>query len=160
MCTYYNLIMTTTTVQSNLVREQLYSDMAPHHLTPLWRELHALVPKQPNTPCVPALWKYEHIRPYLMRSGEVITAEEAVRRVLILENPALKGQSAITQALYAGLQLIMPGEVAPQPPPHPKRAAFYCRRLRRLHSSERRTHHYAPGRFHHHAQYDVARSWK
>lgn len=99
--------------QSPDVREQLYKDMAPRHLTPLWRELHALVPKQPNTPCVAAHWNYAQIRPYLMRAGEVITAEEAVRRVLILENPALKGQSAITQALYAGLQLILPGEVAP-----------------------------------------------
>jgi gentisate 1,2-dioxygenase len=103
----------TNTASQNDVREQLYKDMAPHHLTPLWRELHALVPQQPNTPCVAAHWKYEQIRPYLMRAGEVITAEEAVRRVLILENPALKGQSAITQALYAGLQLIMPGEIAP-----------------------------------------------
>jgi gentisate 1,2-dioxygenase len=32
---------------------------------------------------------------------------------LILENPALRGQSCITQSLYAGLQLILPGEVAP-----------------------------------------------
>jgi len=48
-----------------------------------------------------------------MRAGQAITAEEAVRRVLILENPALRGQSAITQSLYAGLQLILPGEVAP-----------------------------------------------
>jgi gentisate 1,2-dioxygenase len=68
---------------------------------------------QPTTPCVPALWQYEKIRPFIMRSGEVITAEEAVRRVLILENPALPGSSSITQSLYAGLQLIMPGEVAP-----------------------------------------------
>jgi gentisate 1,2-dioxygenase len=105
--------ISTNTASQNDVREQLYKDMAPHHLTPLWRELHALVPQQPNTPCVAAHWKYEQIRPYLMRAGEVITAEEAVRRVLILENPALKGQSAITQALYAGLQLIMPGEIAP-----------------------------------------------
>ncbi len=94
-------------------RQQLYDDMSPYHLTPLWRELHALVPNQPATPCVAALWKYDQIRPYLMRAGEVITAEEAVRRVLILENPALRGQSAITQSLYAGLQLILPGEVAP-----------------------------------------------
>ena len=36
-----------------------------------------------------------------------------MRRVLILENPALRGQSSITQSLYAGLQLILPGEVAP-----------------------------------------------
>jgi gentisate 1,2-dioxygenase len=95
------------------LRQQLYRDMEPHNLTPLWEVLHALVPPQPNTPCVPALWNYDAVRPYLMRAGEVITAEEAVRRVLILENPKLRGQSAVTQSLYAGLQLILPGEVAP-----------------------------------------------
>ena len=94
-------------------REQLYRDMHPHHLTPLWEVLHALVPQKPATPCVPALWTYDQVRPFLMRAGEAITAEEAVRRVLILENPALRGQSCITQSLYAGLQLILPGEVAP-----------------------------------------------
>lgn len=98
---------------SAALRQQLYRDMAPLNLTPLWEVLHALVPKQPKSPCVPALWKYEEVRPFLMRSGEAITAEEAVRRVLILENPALRGQSAVTQSLYAGLQLILPGEVAP-----------------------------------------------
>ena len=97
----------------NSIRDQLYRDMDPLHLTPLWEVLHALVPPQPKTPCVPALWKYDEVRPFLMRAGEVITAEEAVRRVLVLENPALRGQSAITQSLYAGLQLILPGEVAP-----------------------------------------------
>jgi gentisate 1,2-dioxygenase len=95
------------------LRQQLYRDMAPLNLTPLWEVLHALVPKQPDTPCVPALWKYDEVRPFLMRAGQAITAEEAVRRVLILENPALRGQSAVTQSLYAGLQLILPGEVAP-----------------------------------------------
>ncbi|MBC5768617.1 gentisate 1,2-dioxygenase [Ramlibacter albus] len=97
----------------NEVRKQLYADMNPHNLTPLWEVLHALVPQKPNTPCVPAFWKYDEVRPFLMRAGEAITAEEAVRRVLILENPALRGQSAITQSLYAGLQLILPGEIAP-----------------------------------------------
>jgi gentisate 1,2-dioxygenase len=97
----------------NDVRSKLYADMSPHHLTPLWEVLHALVPREPASPCVPAHWKYDEVRPFLMRAGEAITAEEAVRRVLILENPALRGQSAITQSLYAGLQLILPGEVAP-----------------------------------------------
>ncbi|HZY19297.1 MAG TPA: gentisate 1,2-dioxygenase [Ramlibacter sp.] len=96
-----------------LARQQLYRDMAPHHLTPLWEVLHALVPKTPATPCVPAHWAYDQVRPFLMRAGQAITAEEAVRRVLILENPGLPGQSAVTQSLYAGLQLILPGEVAP-----------------------------------------------
>jgi gentisate 1,2-dioxygenase len=94
-------------------REQLYREMAPHNLTPLWEVLHALVPTQPTSPCVPAVWKYDEVRPFLKRAGEAITAEEAVRRVLIMENPALRGQSAVTQSLYAGLQLILPGEVAP-----------------------------------------------
>jgi gentisate 1,2-dioxygenase len=95
------------------MRQQLYRDMDPHNLTPLWEVLHALVPPKPNSPCMPAVWKYEDVRPFLMRAGEAITAEEAVRRVLILENPNLRGQSAITQSLYAGLQLILPGEIAP-----------------------------------------------
>ena len=47
----------------------------------------------------------------------MITAKEAERRVLVLENPGLRSQPAfksqITQSLYAGLQCIMPGEVAP-----------------------------------------------
>ncbi|CAN5593166.1 gentisate 1,2-dioxygenase [soil metagenome] len=94
-------------------RQQLYSDMSPLNLTPLWEVLHALVPQRPGTPCVAAHWKYDEVRPFLMRAGEAITAEEAVRRVLILENPALRGKSCITQSLYAGLQLILPGEVAP-----------------------------------------------
>jgi gentisate 1,2-dioxygenase len=98
---------------SAAIRQQLYADMSSHHLTPLWEVLHALVPQAPNTPCIPAFWSYDDVRPFLMRAGEVITAQEAIRRVLILENPALRGQSCATQALYAGLQLILPGEVAP-----------------------------------------------
>ena len=94
-------------------RQAFYTEISEHDLTPLWESLHALVPRQPTTPCLPHLWKYDTVRPFLMRAGELITAEEAVRRVLILENPALRGQSCITQSLYAGLQLIMPGEIAP-----------------------------------------------
>jgi gentisate 1,2-dioxygenase len=71
------------------------------------------VPPQPTSKAQAALWRYDELRPYLLRSGEVISAEEAVRRVLILENPGLVGQSRITSSLYAGLQLILPGEVAP-----------------------------------------------
>jgi len=94
-------------------RQSFYDRIRGSHLTPLWEVLHALVPSTPQSPCVPALWQYDLIRPFLMESGQIISAEEAVRRVLILENPALPGQSCITQSLYAGLQLILPDEVAP-----------------------------------------------
>ena len=48
----------------------------------------------------------------MLEAGDVISAEEAERRVLVLENPALRGQSRITNWLFAGVQLIMPGEIA------------------------------------------------
>ena len=94
-------------------RADLYRRMDKHHLAPLWEVLHALVPTEPQTPCVPAFWKYRDARPYVMESGALITAKEAVRRVLILENPGMRGKSCITNSLYCGLQLILPGEIAP-----------------------------------------------
>jgi gentisate 1,2-dioxygenase len=87
--------------------------MDPHNLAPLWEVLHNLIPSEPSTPCKPALWKYREARPCLMEAGKLITAKEAIRRVLILENPGMRGESCITQSLYAGLQLILPGEIAP-----------------------------------------------
>jgi gentisate 1,2-dioxygenase len=94
-------------------RATLYREMSSHHLTPLWEVLHALVPKEPKPSAVPCLWRYDDVRPFVERAGQVISAEEAVRRVLILENPGLKGSSSVTGSLYAGLQLILPGEIAP-----------------------------------------------
>ena len=94
-------------------RADFYSRIGEHGMTPLWEVLHNLVPPTPATPCVPALWAYEKVRPFLLEAGELISAREAVRRVLVFENPALRGASSITHTLYAGLQLILPGEIAP-----------------------------------------------
>jgi gentisate 1,2-dioxygenase len=94
-------------------RRAFYARIGRLHMTPLWEVLGALVPPAPTSPVAPALWRYAEVREHVMEAGRLITAEEAERRVLILENPALRGQSSITQSLYAGLQLILPGEVAP-----------------------------------------------
>ena len=94
-------------------RADYYERIGAHHMTPLWEVLGALVPPQPRSPAHAALWRYADLRAQVMEAGRLISAAEAERRVLILENPALRGQSCITQSLYAGLQLILPGEVAP-----------------------------------------------
>jgi len=94
-------------------RKAFYQRIDREHLSPLWEVLGDLVPQTPRTPCVPALWRYAVVRPYLLEAGALITAKEAERRVLVLENPGLRGASSITHTLYAGLQLILPGEVAP-----------------------------------------------
>lgn len=94
-------------------RQAYYDRIAGQNLTPLWEVLDNLVPHEPVTAVRPTIWHYDEIRDAVMESGRLITAKEAVRRVLILENPGLPGQSRITNTLYAGLQLILPGEVAP-----------------------------------------------
>ncbi|HEV8520057.1 MAG TPA: cupin domain-containing protein, partial [Burkholderiales bacterium] len=99
--------------QSNPKRREFYERIAHHDLAPLWEVLGTLVPQRPATPGVPGWWRYRDVRSYLMESGELISAAEAERRVLILENPGMRGSSSITHSLYAGLQLILPGEIAP-----------------------------------------------
>ena len=94
-------------------REAFYARIDDHYLAPLWTRLKALVPQEPTPVGVPYRWRYEELRPFVLESAQHISAKEAERRVLILENPALRGTSQITNTLYAGLQLIMPGEVAP-----------------------------------------------
>ncbi len=75
--------------------------------------MSSLITKEPKSDCQPHLWRYDDVRPALMEAGDIISAKEAVRRVLILENPGMTGQSKITTSLYGGLQLVLPGEVAP-----------------------------------------------
>ncbi len=94
-------------------REAYYKRIAANNLAPVWEVFDKIVTKEPRTPALPAIWHYEEIRDQVLESGGIITAKEAERRVLVLENPGLKGQTRITQSLYAGLQLILPGEIAP-----------------------------------------------
>jgi len=94
-------------------RAEYYRRLGVQGLSPLWEVLAGLVPREPRSPCVPAFWRYDVVRPLLMEAGALITAREAERRVLVFENPARPASSAITQTLYAGMQLILPGEVAP-----------------------------------------------
>ncbi|WP_372022714.1 gentisate 1,2-dioxygenase (plasmid) [Tistrella mobilis] len=93
--------------------DRLYEEMRPKSLYPLWEVLSALVTPTPRSPAQAWKWDYASARDHLLRAGDLISAEQAERRVLILENPGLPGSSGITPSLYAGLQLILPGEVAP-----------------------------------------------
>ena len=94
-------------------RDAFRARIARRNMAPLWEVMAGLVPRAPDSPCVPALWRWEETRPLVLESGGLITAKEAERRVLVLENPGMPGASRITRSLYAGLQLILPGEVAP-----------------------------------------------
>jgi len=84
-------------------------DIAPLNAKPLWERTTRM---GPGTAAVPAIWRYRDMRPQLLRAAELISTHEAERRVLMLENPGLPGTGYITNSLYSGLQIILPGEVA------------------------------------------------
>ena len=94
-------------------RQAFYGRISESNLTPLWTSLANLVTPEPRSLCRPASWRFRDIREAMMEAGALITAKEAERRVLVLENPGLRGESRITTDLYAGVQMVLPGEVAP-----------------------------------------------
>jgi gentisate 1,2-dioxygenase len=93
-------------------RQAFYERIGRNNLAPLWTSLAKLVTAEPQSACQPASWSFLDIRAAMMEAGSLITAKEAERRVLILENPGLRGRSKITTDLYAGVQMVLPGEVA------------------------------------------------
>jgi len=91
-------------------RLRFSGELSGLNLRPLWERVTRL---EPGTAAVPAIWRWQDVRPQLMRAAELISAKEAERRVLQLENHALRGTNFITATVVAGLQIILPGEIAP-----------------------------------------------
>jgi len=91
--------------------ERLFDEAASHDAQPLWTVMEAMVPPHPEPKAVPHVWRYAQMRPLLERSGKLVGTQDAERRVFMLVNPKLKPPQT-TDTLYAGLQLILPGEVA------------------------------------------------
>ncbi len=85
------------------------------NLLPLWPSLRNFLPyEKPIRETAPVLWRYDDIRPLLLQAGELTPIEKAERRVLVLANPGLGLEKVrATPTIYLGLQLILPGETAP-----------------------------------------------
>src|SRR5882757_3051941 len=101
---------TSVTVEEQ--RDDFYARAHSADLAPLWKVLKGLVAKQPVSAALPAVWRYKDVRPFLIEACGLIATEEAERRVLMLENPGVPAGAKITGSLYAGLQVIQPGETA------------------------------------------------
>ncbi|GCB18037.1 gentisate 1,2-dioxygenase [Aspergillus awamori] len=97
---------------STSLREEFEASAHSKNYQPLWTVFGQMVPSKPNPRAVPAIWRYNQLRPDLMKSGTIITAEEAERRVLMLVNPNMDAPHT-TDTIYGGLQLVLPGETAP-----------------------------------------------
>jgi gentisate 1,2-dioxygenase len=101
---------------SNELRAQraaFYGDLSKQNVAALWNELSSAATKEPRVQSVPHIWRWREMRPRMMRASDLVTPQEAERRVLMLINPAYEAKSFRTVGvIYGGIQLVMPGEIA------------------------------------------------
>ncbi len=108
-----------TTEQTGALRrdeaelDAFYADIEAAHLPPLWKYLSELITRQPVADAQPFLWRWEEIYPRIMKAGDIPIERGSERRVLILNNPGLSELKTTTRNIYAGVQMVKPGEVAP-----------------------------------------------
>ena len=95
-------------VDPGLVR--LSKDAAAFGMKPLWERVMRL---KPGGPAQSAMWRWNDTRPLLLRACELITARQAERRVLMLENPALPVQGVVSAALPQELEPVLARLIAP-----------------------------------------------
>jgi len=91
------------------------NELTANNLAPLWPSLRAVLPPHiPSRKTQVTHWSYQSIRPLLVQAGELTPIEKAERRVLVLANPGhgLEKMQA-SAAMYLGMQLLLPGELAP-----------------------------------------------
>ncbi|MFD2137668.1 cupin domain-containing protein [Novosphingobium resinovorum] len=78
----------------------------------LWTVANKIEPWEPISTSVPYLWRYKDLRDDVMKALDLVTPEQAGRRVVYLENPGRADVVAAVGWLYSGLQVMGPGELA------------------------------------------------
>ena len=89
-----------------------YEDLDRYSAGALWTVANKIEPWEPKSQSVPVVWRYKDLREHVLRSVELVTPEKAGRRVIYLNNPGRTDVAAAVGWLYAGLQVMNPGEVA------------------------------------------------
>jgi gentisate 1,2-dioxygenase len=69
--------------------ECLLKELSVTSTKPLWAQMARYNPPLPNPKSIPFIWRYDEIRPYLIRAANLVTEKQAERRVLMLVNPAM-----------------------------------------------------------------------
>lgn len=93
--------------------DALYGDLADGDLQPLW-EMKGILTAEPRPRMVPFRWRLDDVLKLGARAAELVPIDRGGdRRVLSMCNPGLGGAPFATNSLWAGLQFLAPGEVAP-----------------------------------------------
>lgn len=93
--------------------ESFENTLAKSNLQPLWDRYDRLLTPEPQVPDQAMLWRWRDLLPFIDRAAAEISMEKSERRVLMLANPAFDGKPFATTNLFAGIQILNPGERAP-----------------------------------------------
>ena len=98
--------------------QEFHQELADSNLGPLWSSVFS--PTEPKARAIPYLWKKEMILQKLEKAKQLLSVGTGSidRRAVYLINPGMKhlqphGWGGATQTLYAAVQAINPGEIAP-----------------------------------------------
>ncbi len=89
-----------------------YDELEKFQAGALWTVANKIEPWEPKSNSVPVVWRYYALREHVLRSLQLVTPEKAGRRVIYLNNPGRSDFAAAVGWIYAGLQVMNPGEVA------------------------------------------------
>ena len=100
--------------------------LAGLNLIPAWTLLRGVMGVGgPDRVARPAHWPFAALRREMLVAGDIVPVEKAERRVLGLCNPGYPaGRMSTTPTFFLGLQLILPGERAPNHRHSPAAARF------------------------------------
>jgi gentisate 1,2-dioxygenase len=90
--------------------EAYYKALEGEQLGALWNVANEIEPWYPQPKSVPTLWAWKRVEPYVRKAAQLVSAEKAARRVVMLVNPGRKEWSAAAGLLYTGVQVMNPGE--------------------------------------------------
>ncbi len=92
-----------------------YAELENVSTTAFWRKANDIEPWEPVTRYQPTIWRYDDMRPLVLKSAELVKPEEAGRRVVVLVNNSDAGRqhTAAVGWLFSGLQVMKPGEITP-----------------------------------------------
>ncbi len=93
--------------------DDFYGEIEQAHLQPLW-EMSGLLTATPVVKAIPYRWSASDLKKLAARSGELVPLDRGGdRRVLAMSNPGLAGAPFVSGTLWAAVQYLQAGEVAP-----------------------------------------------